>query len=454
MTDEAYVGRLMERAREAQRVLESYGQEQVDAIVKVIAKIVFDQAERLARMAVNETRMGVYEDKVKKNQGKARIIWNHLKGKKSVGILRYIEAEGLVEIAKPMGVIGAVTPCTNPIVTPMCNAMFAVKGRNAIIIAPHPRAKKCAKYMEGLYQAAFREMGVPPDIFQVIEEPTIALTNQLMHTTDVVIATGGMGMVKAAYSGGRPSFGVGAGNVQCIVDRDVDLAEAVPKIVYGRTFDNGIICSAEQTVIAHGDDYDSVIAEFIKNGAYYIEKPKEVGALREALFPGGVMNKDAVGQPVETIAAIAGIDIPEGARLIVVKPGRYGKDDLFSKEKMCPVLSAYTYETWEEAVQIAQANLDVEGKGHSASIHSHDTSHVEYAALALPVSRVVVNQICATMNGGSFQNGLNPTTTLGCGSWGNNSISENLTYKHLLNISRIAYVKPGAKQPSDDEIWG
>lgn len=454
MDNNALISSLMAKARSAQKVLETYSQEQVDELVKVMAKVIYDNAEVLAKMAVEETRMGVYEDKVLKNKGKARIIWHHLKGKKSVGILRYLEEEGLVEIAKPMGVVGAVTPCTNPIVTPMCNAMFAVKGRNAIIIAPHPRGKKAAMFIAGLYNEAFAKLGAPEYIFQVIEEPTIELTSLLMKAVDVVIATGGMAMVKSAYSSGKPSFGVGAGNVQCIIDQGINVQETVPKIIAGRVFDNGIICSGEQTIIVHEDDYRPIIAEFVKNGAYYTEDALEIGKLRQTIFPDGEMSKYAVGQPVAKIAEMAGMSLPQGTKLILVKAEGYGEKDLFSKEKMCPVISAYSYKTWEEGVAIALANLEVEGKGHSCAIHSNSKENIEYAGMVLPVCRVLVNQICATMNGGSFFNGLSPTTTLGCGSWGNNSISENLTYTHLFNRARIAYVKPGGVQPSDDEIWG
>jgi succinate-semialdehyde dehydrogenase len=422
--------------------------------VKAIAKTVFDNAEPLAKMAVEETRMGVYEDKILKNKGKARIIWNSLKGKKSIGILRHIEEEGIVEVAKPMGVVGAVTPCTNPVVTPMCNAMFAIKSGNAIIIAPHPRGKKIALRLKELFDVEFAKLNAPADLFQVIAEPTIELTNELMKSADVAIATGGMNMVKAAYSSGKPSYGVGVGNVQCLIDRNVDISEAVPKIITGRIFDNGIICSAEQTIIVHKDDYDKIIEEFVKNGAYYVKGETETDRLREAMFPGGVMNKDLVGQPIAKTAEMAGIKIPDGTKLLIVKVRGHGKDDLFAKEKMCSVIAAYTYETWEEAVDIACANLEVEGKGHSCALHSNNQKNIEYAGIALPVSRVIVNQICATMNGGSFMNGLAATTTLGCGSWGNNSISENLNYTHLFNKARIAYTKPNAITPTDDEIWG
>lgn len=448
------VGEYVSRSRKAQKILAAYNQEQIDRMVRGLAKAVYDDAEPLARMAVEETRMGVYEHKVTKNQGKARILWNALKGKKSVGVLRELPLEGITEIAKPMGVIAAVTPCTNPIVTPMCNAMYAIKGGNAIIVAPHPRAKKCAMRLDEMFRGLLRELGAPEDLYQTLPEPTNEQTQELMRSCDVVIATGGMGMVKAAYSSGKPSFGVGAGNVQCIFDSDVDYVEAVPKAVTGRIFDNGIICSAEQTVIAPTESYDTVIAEFVKNGAYYIDDPVTVRAMGERLFPGGVIAKEAIGQPVSKVAEIAGISVPEGTGLLIVKPESYGKGNVWSKEKMFPVMSAYAYEGWEKAVEIARANLEAEGIGHSVSIHSNNPKHIRYAGLQLPVSRILINQICATQNGGSFTNGLNPTTTLGCGSWGNNSISENLFYTHLFNVSRVANVKPDWRQPSDDEIWG
>lgn len=453
MDNNEFISSLVEKSREAQKAIQSFSQEQADAMVRIVAKIVFDNAEELAKMAVEETRMGTYEDKVKKNQGKARILWNHMKGKKSIGILRYIEEDGLVEIAKPKGVIGAVTPCTNPIVTPMCNVMYALKSLNTVIIAPHPRAKKCVKYLVDLYNDALDKMGMPANLIQLIEEPSVELTSMLMKAVDVTIATGGMGMVKAAYSSGKPSYGVGAGNVQCIIDRGIDIKETVPKIIEGRTFDNGIICSGEQTIIAHKDDYKSIIDEFVAQGAYYTEDPAEIDRIREKVFPDGIMNREAVGQSALKIAELSNIAVPENTKLIIVKPPKAGAGEYFSKEKMCPLMSAYEYDTWEEAVEIAYNNLAVEGMGHSVAVHSNNKANVEYLALNMPVSRILINQICATMNGGSFVNGLNPTTTLGCGSWGNNSISENLDFTHLYNVSRIAYVKPDAKQPSDDEIW-
>lgn len=445
---------LIANARKAQKELEKCNQEQIDSYVRAIGKVVYDNAEPYAKMAAEESRMGVYEDKIAKNRGKSKIIWNSLKGVPSVGVVERNPETGITVVARPVGVVGAITPCTNPIVTPMCNAMFAIKGRNTIIVAPHPRTKKCNKVVIDAMNEALAKLGAPANIIQTIEEPSIEASSELMKGVDVVVATGGAGMVKSAYSSGKPAYGVGPGNVQCIIDTDADITECVPKIIAGRKFDNGIICSGEQTVIAHADQYDAIMAEFKKNKAVLITDAAEKAALREALFPGGVMNKDLVGQSVQKIAAAAGLNVPEGTPVILVEADGFGKDDLFSKEKMCPVISTYKYNTFEEAVAIARANLDVEGKGHSVSIHSNNREHLEYAGETIEVARVLVNQICSTMNGGAFTNSLTPTTTLGCCSWGNNSISENFGFKHLINYIRIAENLPNKAVPTDEEVWG
>ncbi len=450
-----YVSKLVEDAREAQRQIAGYDQLQADALCKAMARAIFLNAEPLARMAVDETRMGVYEDKIKKNQGKARILWYDMKSGKSVGILRELPELGLIEVAKPMGVVGAVTPTTNPIVTPLCNAMFAVKGLNAIILCPHPRAKKSSAEAIRLMKEAIAELGAPEKLIQVIEEPTVELSGQVMKQCDVCISTGGMAMVRAAYASGKPAFGVGAGNVQCLIDVDADLEKAIPMIIEGRRFDNGIICSGEQTAIMPKSIYAQAVSIFRKNGAFYVDRPEDVRKLREALFPGGVMDKDLVGQSALAVAAKCGLHAPEDTKVLLVKAEATGRADLFSKEKMCPVIATYDFlETWDDCVRAADANLSVEGRGHSVAIHSNTQEHIEAAALKLPVSRFLINQVCSTSNGGSFFNSLSATTTLGCGSWGNNSISENLSWRHLFNVSRIAAVRLGSRMPSDDEIWG
>ena len=453
MESKTYIEGYIERARNAQAIVETYSQKEVDRLVWAIAKAISDNAEELAVMAVEETGMGVVADKTVKNKVKAAIIWHSLRDKKSVGIIDRNEKTGIVQIAKPMGVVAAITPTTNPIVTPMSNAMFAVKGRNAIIVTPHHKAIGCTTEAVNLINQALAKLGAPEHLVQILDQQSRENTKNLIEAADVIIATGGAGMVRAAYSSGRPALGVGAGNVQCIIDKGVDLKLAVPKIISGRIFDNGIICSGEQTVIAPAEEYEAVLEEFRSNGAYVVQDPKEKEAFRNAIFIDGAMSRHAVGQSVQTIARLAGVEVPEETRVIVIEADGQGGEDILAKEKMCPVLAAYSYDTFEEAVGIAKANLEVEGMGHSVAIHSINKENIEYAGEHLNVSRFVINQPCASSAGGSFFNGLAPTNTLGCGSWGHNSISENLDYKHLINISRIAYYMPDNPVPTDEELW-
>jgi succinate-semialdehyde dehydrogenase len=449
------VQELVARARVAQAAFESFSQEQVDAIVRDMGKYVYDNAEALARMAVDETGIGVYEDKILKNKGKARVIWNGLKGKKSRGVIGEDPEANLVFVAKPMGVVAAVTPITNPIVTPMCNAMFAIKTGNAVIFAPHPKAEKCAEVLANAFMKVVKVHGGPDDLIQMIKNGSIEATQELMKAADVVVATGGGAMVKSAYSSGKPSYGVGAGNVPVIIDRDINLKDAVDKIVTGASFDNGIICSHEQFVLTPEEQYQETVDTFEATGkVWFTEDQQSIQRLRDVVFPGGRLNKDVVGRSAREIGAIAGLDVPETARIILVPAGGAGTDDVLAKEKLCPVVAILPYKTFKEAVEKAKANLLVEGAGHSAALHSNSELNIRYAGVELPVSRVVVNQACALTAGGSLTNGFAGTTTLGCGSWGGNSISENLDYKHLMNVARIGKTITGRQVPTDAEIWG
>lgn len=454
MDTKSYIEELVSKSRIAQSKYEKFTQEQVNEIVRELGKVVYDRSEELAKMAVEETRMGVFEDKVAKNKGKSKVIWNNLKDKKSIGILEEDKENAIIKVAKPKGVIGAITPCTNPIVTPMCNAMFALKGGNSIIISPHPRSKKCSKYVVDLFNEAIAKFGAPENLIQIIEEPSIDLSLELMKSADVVVATGGMGMVKSAYSSGKPAYGVGAGNVQCIIDRNIDIKEAVTKIVTGRTFDNGIICSGEQSAIIPKEIYEKTIEEFKKNGAFYVSDEKTIKKFSNVIFIDGKINGKIVGQSVQFIANLAEVDVPKDTKVIILKARGKGFEDVLCKEKMCPVMISFEYENFNEAVEIAQSNLNVEGKGHSCAIHSNNKDNIKYAASNLTVSRLVVNQPSSTSAGGTLYNGFAPTTTLGCGSWGNNSISENLDYKHLINVSRVGFYNTKVKAPTDEEIWG
>ncbi len=454
LSKDSQIQDLMIRARAAQAAFESFSQEQVDAIVKGIGKYVYDNAEILARMAVDETGIGVYEDKILKNKGKARVIWNNLKDKKSRGIIGEDAETNMVFVAKPMGVVGAVTPVTNPVVTPMCNVMFAVKTGNAVIFAPHPKAEKLTILLTQEFMKVVKAHGGPDGLIQAVQNGTIETTQELMKVVDVVVATGGAAMVKSAYSSGKPSFGVGAGNVPVIIDNDVDFAEAATKIVTGASFDNGIICSHEQFVLVPEDKYRVALESFEATGkVWFTEDETLIQKFRDVVFPDGRLNKDVVGRSCREIGAMAGIDIPASARIILLPAKGAGTDDVLAKEKLCPVVAILPCKDFKEAVAKAKANLLVEGAGHSAAVHSNNETHIREAGLELPVSRLVVNQPCSFTAGGSLTNGFAPTTTLGCGSWGGNSISENLDYKHLMNVSRIGKVITGKKVPTDAEIW-
>ena len=453
-SNDSSIQELVAKAREAQSSYESFKQDQVDAIVRDIGKYVYDNAEMLARMAVDETEMGSYDDKVLKNKGKARVIWNNLKDKKSRGVIGEDSDANLVMVAKPMGVVAAVTPVTNPIVTPMCNGMFALKTGNAVVFAPHPKAQKCTEHLTSEFMKIVKSHGGPENLIQVVTKGSVEKTQELMQSADVVVATGGGAMVKSAYSSGKPSFGVGAGNVPVIIDRDIDLQEAVEKIVDGASFDHGIICSHEQFVIAPEEDYDQTVETFTNTGkVWFTDDKAQIQTLREVVFPDGHLNKDVVGRSASEVGKMAGIDVPESARLILLPADGSGTEDILAKEKLCPVIAIVPYSNFDDAVGMAKANLLVEGAGHSAALHSNNDDHIEQAGLELPISRLVVNQPSSTTAGGSLTNGFAPTTTLGCGSWGGNSISENLDYKHLMNVSRIGKVIADKKVPTDEEIW-
>jgi succinate-semialdehyde dehydrogenase len=454
MTPQEQVNELIAKARAAQKSFESYTQEQVDKAVHDIGKAIYDNAKPLAEMAVEETKMGNVEAKIAKNMGKPKVTWYKLRGQKSRGVIRRIDELGLVEVAKPIGVIGTITPVTNPIMTPIHNSMIALKGGNAVIVCPHPSAFKSGVETVRIMREALKAAGAPEDLIQVVPEASIEISGLVMSSCDATVATGGPGMVKAAYSSGKPAFGVGAGNVQSIWDEDANFDEAIEKTIIGRTYDNGVLCTCEQTVHLPASKFDAVVGKFEAAGAY-VAKPDEVAKFREALFPGGALNKDAVGIKPVKIAAFAGITIPEETKLIVVPIEKFGADETLAKEKLFPVLAIAKYDGWKEGVAHASTNIDNEGTGHSCAIHSNTKENVEYAATQIRVSRFVVNQIGSNSLGGTLANGLNPTGTLGCGSWGNNSISENLWWTHLVNVSRIAYEIPEAPglKLTDDELW-
>ena len=454
MDSKEYIDGYIERARKAQAEFEKLSQEEVDKAVQTVGRVVYENARYLAEIAVEETGMGNVEDKYAKNRQKAGIVWNNLRGKKSRGILDTDETTGVTRVAKPMGVVAAITPCTNPIVTPMSNSMFALKCGNAIIITPHHKSVKCSTKTVEMINEALAEIGMPENLIQILGEHSRENTKNLISSADVVVATGGPGMVNAAYSSGRPALGVGAGNVQCIIDEGYDFKEAVPKIIKGRGYDYGIICSAEQSVICPEKDFDAIMAEFEANHCYIVRDKDELEKVRGALFEDGKTNRHSVGQSCQKVAELAGIKIPEDTQVIVAVAEGTGATDALGGEKMAPVISAYAYKDLDDAIRIAAENLERDGKGHSVSFHSDSEEHIAKIGESLCVSRFVINQCSSNSTSGSYFNGLNPTNTLGCGSWGHNSISENLNYTHLMNVSRIARFMPNNHVPTDEELWG
>lgn len=410
---------MVQRARVAMEEISGYTQAEVDKMLYAISKAVFEQAEPLAKLAIEETGLGRLDHKIGKNQGMATNIFASLKNKASVGVIREIPEEGLVEIAHPRGVIGSVTPTTNPTITPLGNGLMALKGKNAMIVSPHPRSKKTTKETIELMREALVSVGAPRDLLQVIEEPSIELSQELMKSVDLIVATGGPGLVKSAYSSGHPAYGVGPGNVQAILDRDFDVEVAAELSVIGRSFDNGIVCACQQSLFYPQEKEIEVLDALRAKQAAVFTEEADLTKLRDTLFIDGKANPAMIGQDPQVIAEAAGVEIPEDSQIIAVKVDAVGSEELFCKEKMAPVLALKSYDDFEEGIAFAQENLLLEGSGHSAGLFSHSKEHQLYA-------------------GGSPANGLNPTVSLGCGSWGNNIISENLTYTHLINISRIA----------------
>ncbi len=445
---------LVARSQVAQAQFAFASQQQADAAARAICKVVYDNAATLAALAVTETRMGNVADKISKCRMKPALIWQSIKDKKSVGVIARNDARRTFDIAKPMGVVASIIPATNPIVTPMSNAAFALKTRNAVIFAPHPRAVDCTRRLVAMFRAELEKLALPADLVLGLESVSIDNSAQLMSAADVIVATGGANLVKAAYSSGKPALGVGVGNVQCIVDRDVDVADAAGKILLGRSFDNGLICLSEQTVFVHQSQLSAFIREMEKQGAYSVNGTEHAQRLRETLFPGGgAINRDVVGQNAEQVAARAGLEVPRGTRVIMVQVPEVGPREVLCREKMCPVLAVMPYPTFAEGVAMMVENLNCEGKGHSIAVHSATPANVEYAAIQCAVSRVIVNQPAGTSGGGSPTNGFTATTTLGCGSWGNNSFSGNLSFEHLMNITRVGYPLQQSWLPDPDGIW-
>ncbi|MBQ2904717.1 MAG: bifunctional acetaldehyde-CoA/alcohol dehydrogenase [Clostridia bacterium] len=429
------------RVRKAQQVFATYTQEQVDKIFLAAASAANKARIPLAKMAVEETGMGIVEDKVIKNNYASEYIYNAYKDTKTCGIIEEDKAFGIKKIADPIGVIAAVIPTTNPTSTAIFKCLIALKTRNAIIISPHPRAKNCTIAAAKLVLEAAVAAGAPEGIIDWIDVPSLEMTNTVMKEADIILATGGPGMVKAAYSSGKPALGVGAGNTPAIIDDSADILLAVNSIIHSKTFDNGMICASEQSVIVMESIYDTVKEEFAARGCYFLN-PAETEKVRKTIIINGALNAKIVGQPAAKIAELSGVTVPEGTKILIGEVESVDISEEFAHEKLSPVLAMYKATSFEDALAKAEHLVADGGYGHTSSIYLNEVTETEKInefAARMKTCRILVNTPSSHGGIGDLYNfKLAPSLTLGCGSWGGNSVSENVGVKHLINIKTVA----------------
>ncbi len=453
------VGEVMARARRAQHELEKLDQARVDDIVTAVAWVGVSNAERLARLAVEETGLGNVADKVEKNRRKTMGTLRDLQGARSVGVLREDPARGITEIAKPVGVVAAITPVTNPGATPINNVMITLKGRNAIVLAPHPRADDTCLELVRLVHGALDRLGVPRDAVQRVslrardKTESKAIARELMERADLVVVTAGPANVRAGYRSGTPALGVGRGNVPVIVDATADVEDAADKIVRSATFDCATSCSSENALLVEESLHGRLRAALEARGGYLVQA-HEKPALQAALWRDGALDRRRVARSAATIAEVAGIagDGAAAVRLLLVEEDGVGPSFPFSGEKIAPVVAVYRWRRFDEALSILDRILAYQGAGHSCGIHSRDDARIEALAHHAKVCRVLVNQAHCVGNGGDFANGLDFTLSLAAGTWGGNSTSDNITYRHFLNVTRLS--RPiSADVPTETQLF-
>ena len=435
------LNRAIQRVRKAQAEFSKFSQEQVDKIFQAAA-IAANQARiPLAEMAAQETGMGLVEDKVIKNHYAAEYIYNAYRHTKTCGVIEEDKAYGIKKLAEPIGVISAIIPTTNPTSTVIFKALIALKTRNGIIISPHPRAKKSTIASAKVVLEAAVKAGAPEGIIGWIDEPSLELTNMVMKESDTILATGGPGMVKAAYSSGKPAIGVGAGNVPAVIDETADILLAVNSIIHSKTFDNGMVCASEQAVIVLNSIYDKVKKEFTDRGCYFLNE-EEKDKIRKTIMIDGELNSKIVGQKAHTIAQMADIQVPENTKILIGEVESVDISEAFAHEKLSPILAMYKANTFDEAVEKAEKLIEDGGLGHTSSLYINtitENEKIEKFSHRMKTGRVLINTPSSQGGIGDLYNfKLTPSLTIGCGSWGGNSVSENVGVKHLLNIKTIA----------------
>lgn len=430
---------LIRDAKKAQEVFGTFDQQRVDGIVKAIAEACAANAERLAKMAVEETGFGVWQDKVLKNLLGSTITYESIKDMKTVGVIREDGAKGIMEVGVPMGVIAALIPSTNPTSTVMYKTLISLKAGNAIVISPHPGAKNCILETVNVIQEAARKAGAPEGLIGVIRLTTMEATDALLKDRNigVILATGGEAMVHAAYSSGNPAIGVGPGNGPSFIERTANIPEAVRRIFDSKTFDNGTICASEQSIVTERCIEAQVVEEVKRQGGYFMDEAQSEKVAKFILRDNGTMNPKIVGKSAQAIADMAGIQIPAGTRVLLSRQTEVSKKNPYTREKLCPLLAFFVEEGWQEACERSIQILQNEGAGHTMTIHSEDTDVIREFALKKPVSRLLVNTPGALGGVGGTTN-LAPALTLGCGAVGGSATSDNITPMNLINIRRVA----------------
>jgi len=451
------VASLITRARAAQRQYERCTQEQVDDAVLAAGWAIIEPARNrtLAEMAVRETGLGNVDDKIVKNHRKTLGLLRDLEGVRTVGVIADDPTRGLVEIARPAGVVAAITPSTNPAATPANKIINALKGRNAVILAPSPKGLGTCTTLVGYVQAALTRLGLPADLVQHLPAPvTKEATRELMRQADIIVATGSQDNVRSAYASGTPAFGVGAGNAASIIDLSADLDEAALAIAASKCFDNATSCSSENSVVILDGVYERAMAALAATGGVLLGAD-EKRRLQATMWPQGRLSAAIIAQPAHRVAQLANLsrEAMASARFLMVEESGMGPDCPFSGEKLSPVLAVYRARDFDDACRIVNEIYAFQGAGHSVGIHSESDENILKLGLELPVCRVIVNQAHCFATGGSFDNGLPFSLSMGCGTWGGNSFSENLDYRHYLNITRISRRIP-ARMPSVEEIFG
>jgi len=452
-----YIQSLVERSRKAQEIAFGFSQERVDELAAAIMYSLSrrEMAIAIADVAQAETDMGTYDAKIAKFTEKLPMIWQDIKDVKTVGIIENLPEKGLVKLGKPLGVVAALIPSTTADATPVFDGVLALRGRNSVIFAPHPRGKKTTMMVVDAMREILKLNDAPEDLFICIDRPSKVLASELMQACDITFATGSKDMVVAAYSSGKPAYGVGVGNAVVVVDETCDIAQTAEKIRISKTNDNAAGCSAENSLVIQESIYAPFMAELVKQGAQVLT-PEEKTKLQTILWMDGHINPEVVARPVAKMAGIAGIALQEGAKFLVVEETGYGPEHPFSGEKLSLTLTVYKYGDFQEAIDLVNNITGYSGAGHSCGIHSSDDEHIMRLALNTQTTKVLVRQPHRSANSGNWFNGLAKTFSLGCGTWGGNIVSENITQKHFINTTWVSrpIAQLGFKPYTESEIFG